>query len=119
MIGHFVFKDCNDDGEAQAGRRLLHLLQIVDVTNVLVVVSRWLVYHVSLYSNSYMQKRISNMLVYVYLNHINNTTYTLNFSSCNLCHSWVYLSHFCMYIAGWPCSWTDKQDNIRSPYSIL
>lgn len=34
-------KDCNDDGEQQAGKRLLHLLQIVDVTNVLVVVSRW------------------------------------------------------------------------------
>ncbi|GLV44781.1 hypothetical protein CBL_14648 [Carabus blaptoides fortunei] len=36
-----ILQDCNDDGEAQAGRRLLHLLQIVDVTNVLVVVSRW------------------------------------------------------------------------------
>ncbi|KAF5305626.1 hypothetical protein FQR65_LT07707 [Abscondita terminalis] len=34
-------QDCDDDGENQAGGRLLHFLQIVDVTNVLVVVSRW------------------------------------------------------------------------------
>lgn len=36
-----ILQDCDDDGEQQAGKRLLHLLQIVDVANVLVVVSRW------------------------------------------------------------------------------
>ncbi|KAF5303983.1 hypothetical protein FQA39_LY01768 [Lamprigera yunnana] len=36
-----ILQDCDDDGESHAGSRLLHLLQIVDVTNVLVVVSRW------------------------------------------------------------------------------
>lgn len=34
-------QDCDDDGEDHAGSRLLHLLQILDVWNVLVVVSRW------------------------------------------------------------------------------
>ncbi|XP_015125656.1 protein IMPACT [Diachasma alloeum] len=34
-------QDCEDDGENQAGGRLLHLLQILDTKNVLVVVSRW------------------------------------------------------------------------------
>nr|CAB3256107.1 protein IMPACT-like [Phallusia mammillata] len=34
-------QDCNDDGETAAGGRMLHLLQILDVKNVLVVVSRW------------------------------------------------------------------------------
>lgn len=34
-------QDCDDDGESQAGGRLLHLLQILDVTDVLVVVTRW------------------------------------------------------------------------------
>ncbi|KAK3533276.1 hypothetical protein QTP70_014309 [Hemibagrus guttatus] len=34
-------QDCEDDGETAAGGRLLHLLQILDVKNVLVVVSRW------------------------------------------------------------------------------
>jgi len=34
-------QDCEDDGETHAGGRLLHLLQIVDVMNVVVVVSRW------------------------------------------------------------------------------
>jgi putative IMPACT (imprinted ancient) family translation regulator len=33
--------DCDDDGETAAGGRLLHLLQIMDVWNVIVVVSRW------------------------------------------------------------------------------
>jgi len=33
--------DCDDDGEDAAGGRLLHLLEILDVTNRLVVVSRW------------------------------------------------------------------------------
>ncbi|KAM3838339.1 protein IMPACT-B-like, partial [Diretmus argenteus] len=34
-------QDCDDDGETAAGGRLLHLLQILDVRNVMVVVSRW------------------------------------------------------------------------------
>ncbi|XP_072294265.1 protein IMPACT [Eucyclogobius newberryi] len=34
-------QDCEDDGETAAGGRLLHLLQILDVCNVMVVVSRW------------------------------------------------------------------------------
>ncbi|EEB11391.1 impact, putative [Pediculus humanus corporis] len=34
-------QDCDDDGESNAGGRLLHLLQILNVKNVLVVVSRW------------------------------------------------------------------------------
>lgn len=36
-----VFQDCDDDGEAAAGGRLLHLLQLMDVWNVVVVVTRW------------------------------------------------------------------------------
>lgn len=36
-----LLQDCDDDGETHAGSRLLHLLQILDVTNVVVVVSRW------------------------------------------------------------------------------
>ncbi|XP_018329792.1 protein IMPACT-like [Agrilus planipennis] len=35
------YQDYDDDGETHAGQRLLHLLQIVDVTNVVVVVTRW------------------------------------------------------------------------------
>lgn len=34
-------QDCDDDGETAAGGRLLHLLTIMDVWNVIVVVSRW------------------------------------------------------------------------------
>ncbi|KAM3962180.1 protein IMPACT-B [Aphomia sociella] len=34
-------QDCDDDGEAHAGGRMLHLLQILDQKNTLVVVSRW------------------------------------------------------------------------------
>ncbi|XP_074843379.1 protein IMPACT isoform X5 [Carettochelys insculpta] len=34
-------QDCEDDGETAAGGRLLHLMQILNVRNVLVVVSRW------------------------------------------------------------------------------
>ena len=33
--------DCDDDGEAMAGSRLLHLLQILDVKNIIVIVTRW------------------------------------------------------------------------------
>lgn len=36
-----TFQDCDDDGETAAGGRLLHLMQLTDVWNVLVVVSRW------------------------------------------------------------------------------
>lgn len=36
-----TFQDCDDDGETAAGSRLLHLLQLMDVWNVMVVVSRW------------------------------------------------------------------------------
>ena len=36
----FFFQDCDDDGETAAGSRMLHLLEIVDAKNVLVVVSR-------------------------------------------------------------------------------
>lgn len=34
-------QDYDDDGEAAAGGRLLHLLQLTDCRNVCVVVSRW------------------------------------------------------------------------------
>ncbi|NXS44743.1 IMPCT protein, partial [Balaeniceps rex] len=34
-------QDCEDDGETAAGGRLLRLMQILNVHNVLVVVSRW------------------------------------------------------------------------------
>ncbi|GAX78693.1 hypothetical protein CEUSTIGMA_g6131.t1 [Chlamydomonas eustigma] len=34
-------QDSDDDGESAAGGRLLHLLQVTDVRNVVVVVSRW------------------------------------------------------------------------------
>ena len=34
-------QDSDDDGETAAGGRLLHLLQMVDARNVVVVVSRW------------------------------------------------------------------------------
>lgn len=36
-----VFQDNDDDGETAAGGRMAHLLQLMDVWNVLVVVSRW------------------------------------------------------------------------------
>jgi len=36
-----MVQDCDDDGETAAGGRLLHLLQILDVTNVVIIVSRW------------------------------------------------------------------------------
>ena len=34
-------QDCDDDGETAAGGRLLHVMQLMDVWNVLVVVTRW------------------------------------------------------------------------------
>lgn len=36
-----VIQGCDDDGETHAGSRMLHLLQIVNAENVVVVVSRW------------------------------------------------------------------------------
>lgn len=36
-----VVQDCDDDGETAAGGRLLHLMQLMDVWNVVVVVTRW------------------------------------------------------------------------------
>ena len=36
-----TFQDCDDDGETAAGGRLLHLLQMMDAWNIVVVVSRW------------------------------------------------------------------------------
>ncbi len=36
-----ILADYDDDGETQAGARLKHLLEILEVENVLVVVSRW------------------------------------------------------------------------------
>ncbi|KAK5116227.1 hypothetical protein LTR62_008554 [Meristemomyces frigidus] len=35
------YQDCDDDGETAAGGRLLHLLELMNVTGVMVVVSRW------------------------------------------------------------------------------
>ncbi len=34
-------QDCDDDGETAAGGRLLHLMQLMDVWDVIVVVTRW------------------------------------------------------------------------------
>lgn len=34
-------QDYDDDGEDAAGGRLLHLLQILDIKNTVIVVSRW------------------------------------------------------------------------------
>lgn len=36
-----INQDCEDDGETHAGGRMLHLLQILDAKDVLVVVTRW------------------------------------------------------------------------------
>lgn len=36
-----TFQDCNDDGETAAGGRVLHLMQLMDLWNVMVVVTRW------------------------------------------------------------------------------
>jgi hypothetical protein len=36
-----TYQDCDDDGETAAGGRLLHLMQLMDVWNVMVVVTRW------------------------------------------------------------------------------
>jgi hypothetical protein len=39
--GDVVHQDNDDDGESAAGSRLAHLLQILELENVLVVVTRW------------------------------------------------------------------------------
>uniref|UniRef100_A0A5S6QMP3 RWD domain-containing protein n=1 Tax=Trichuris muris TaxID=70415 RepID=A0A5S6QMP3_TRIMR len=39
--GGVWIQDCEDDGETQAGSRLLHLLQLADVRDAIVIVSRW------------------------------------------------------------------------------
>ena len=39
--GGTSFQDCDDDGEAAAGGRLLHLMQLMDVWDAVVVVTRW------------------------------------------------------------------------------
>jgi len=36
-----LYQDCDDDGETAAGSRLLHLMQVMDVWDVMVVVTRW------------------------------------------------------------------------------
>ena len=36
-----IYQDCDDDGETAAGGRVLHLMQLMDVWNVIVVVTRW------------------------------------------------------------------------------
>ncbi|KAK7555324.1 ribosomal protein S5 domain 2-type protein [Phyllosticta citricarpa] len=36
-----VYQDCDDDGETAAGGRVLHLMQLMDVWDVMVVVTRW------------------------------------------------------------------------------
>ena len=35
------YQDCDDDGETAAGGRVLHLMQMMDVWDVMVVVTRW------------------------------------------------------------------------------
>ena len=39
--GKMFLQDCDDDGETHAGSRMLHLLEILECQNILVVVSRW------------------------------------------------------------------------------
>ncbi|KAL3441347.1 ribosomal protein S5 domain 2-type protein [Aspergillus insuetus] len=39
--GEMIIQDCDDDGEMAAGGRLLHLMQLMDVWDVVVVVTRW------------------------------------------------------------------------------
>ncbi|CAG8952904.1 hypothetical protein HYFRA_00007618 [Hymenoscyphus fraxineus] len=36
-----TFQDCDDDGETAAGGRLLHLMQLMELWDVMVVVTRW------------------------------------------------------------------------------
>jgi len=41
QVGNILYQDNDDDGESAAGGRLAHLLQILDVKDVLVVVTRY------------------------------------------------------------------------------
>lgn len=36
-----AFQDCDDDGETAAGGRLLHLMQLMDLWDAMIVVTRW------------------------------------------------------------------------------
>ncbi|KAI0898048.1 UPF0029-domain-containing protein [Annulohypoxylon nitens] len=36
-----TFQDCDDDGETAAGGRLLHLMQLMELWDVMVIVTRW------------------------------------------------------------------------------
>ncbi|KAG0646462.1 hypothetical protein D0Z07_7577 [Hyphodiscus hymeniophilus] len=36
-----TYQDCNDDGETAAGGRVLHLMQMMNIWNAMVVVTRW------------------------------------------------------------------------------
>ncbi|KAH6694946.1 ribosomal protein S5 domain 2-type protein [Leptodontidium sp. MPI-SDFR-AT-0119] len=36
-----TYQDCDDDGETAAGGRVLHLMQLMDLWNVMVVITRW------------------------------------------------------------------------------
>ena len=40
-VGESSYQDCDDDGETAAGGRILHLMQLMDVWDVMVVVTRW------------------------------------------------------------------------------
>ncbi|KAH7489313.1 hypothetical protein FOMA001_g3150 [Fusarium oxysporum f. sp. matthiolae] len=39
--GATSFQDCDDDGETAAGGRMLHLMQVMDIWDAMVVVTRW------------------------------------------------------------------------------
>lgn len=39
--GDVMYQDCDDDGETAAGGRMLHLITIMEATNVFVVCARW------------------------------------------------------------------------------
>jgi len=41
QVGNVLHQDNDDDGETAAGSRLAHLLSILEINNVLVVVTRW------------------------------------------------------------------------------
>ncbi|CZS94143.1 related to YIH1 Piecemeal microautophagy of the nucleus (PMN) [Rhynchosporium agropyri] len=38
---NITYQDCDDDGETAAGGRVLHLMQLMDLWDVMVVVTRW------------------------------------------------------------------------------
>ncbi len=40
-VGGASYQDCDDDGETAAGGRLLHLMQLMDLWDAMVVVTRW------------------------------------------------------------------------------